>query len=95
MDALHKLMSCCVQDELLWAATWLYKASRKSAYLKYITDEGVPANVAEFNWDLKYAGAQIVLSEVNLSLCLFNHMHMIHIHMAYDSYYILGQISDC
>ncbi|KAL8113459.1 endoglucanase 16-like [Apium graveolens] len=51
-------------DELLWAATWLYKASRQSAYLKYITDEGVPANVAEFNWDLKYAGAQVILSEL-------------------------------
>ncbi|KAF2304265.1 hypothetical protein GH714_029017 [Hevea brasiliensis] len=50
-------------DELMWAATWLYMASKKAVYLKYITDESINANVAEFSWDLKYAGAQVLLSE--------------------------------
>lgn len=53
-----------MQDELLWAATWLYIATRKPKYLKYIKEESVSASVAEFSWDLKYAGAQIILSQV-------------------------------
>ncbi|PKI72725.1 hypothetical protein CRG98_006883 [Punica granatum] len=51
-------------DELLWAAAWLYKATRKSMYLTYIREEAISAAVTEFSWDLKYAGAQILLSEV-------------------------------
>ncbi|XP_022933062.1 endoglucanase 16-like [Cucurbita moschata] len=51
-------------DELLWAATWLYIATRRPAYFKYITEESVSGSVAEFSWDLKYAGAQILLSEI-------------------------------
>ncbi|XP_050216190.1 endoglucanase 16 [Mercurialis annua] len=50
-------------DELMWAATWLYVATKKPLYLKYITDESINANVAEFSWDLKYAGAQVILSQ--------------------------------
>ncbi|KAK4759310.1 hypothetical protein SAY87_022441 [Trapa incisa] len=50
-------------DELLWAATWLYKATKKSMYLKYLQEEAISAAVTEFSWDLKYAGAQIILSE--------------------------------
>lgn len=53
-----------MQDELLWAATWLYKATKQPVYFKYITEEAVPAKVAEFNWDLKYSGSQVLLSEV-------------------------------
>lgn len=33
-------------------------------YLSYIEEEAISANVAEFSWDLKYAGAQIILSTV-------------------------------
>ncbi|XP_012077550.1 endoglucanase 16 [Jatropha curcas] len=50
-------------DELMWAATWLYMASKKDEYLRYVLDESINANVAEFSWDLKYAGAQILLSK--------------------------------
>ncbi|XP_057799903.1 endoglucanase 16 [Salvia miltiorrhiza] len=50
-------------DELLWAATWLYYATRRSVYLDYIQEEATSATVAEFSWDLKYAGAQIILSQ--------------------------------
>ncbi|KAJ3695582.1 hypothetical protein LUZ60_000959 [Juncus effusus] len=53
-------------DELLWAASWLYMATKKSEYYKYITEEAVTASVAEFSWDLKYAGAQVLLSEFHL-----------------------------
>ncbi|XP_074286343.1 endoglucanase 16 [Silene latifolia] len=51
-------------DELQWAATWLYKATRNETYLHYITEESVDAVVGEFNWDLKYAGSQILLTEM-------------------------------
>ncbi|KAL0394241.1 UNVERIFIED_CONTAM: Endoglucanase 16 [Sesamum latifolium] len=50
-------------DELLWAGTWLYKATRRSRYMDYIRDEAISAAVSEFSWDLKYAGAQILLSQ--------------------------------
>lgn len=50
-------------DELLWAATWLYIATRRPVYLKYIQEESISASVAEFSWDLKYAGAQILLTK--------------------------------
>jgi endoglucanase len=60
-----------MQDELLWAASWLYSATRSSVYLKYIQEESISAVVAEFSWDLKYAGAQILLSEVSSNLLLF------------------------
>jgi len=53
-------------DELLWAASWLYTATKRSMYLKYIQEEAISAYVAEFSWDLKYAGAQILLSDLYL-----------------------------
>ncbi|XP_078441609.1 glycosyl hydrolase 9A4 [Wolffia australiana] len=49
-------------DELLWAATWLYAATKKAPYRKFITEESISASVAEFSWDLKYAGVQVLLS---------------------------------
>ncbi|KAI3842687.1 hypothetical protein MKX03_027351 [Papaver bracteatum] len=53
-------------DELLWAASWLYIATKKPIYLSYIQEEAITANVAEFSWDLKYAGVQILLSKLYL-----------------------------
>ncbi|XVF89014.1 hypothetical protein PTKIN_Ptkin19aG0097200 [Pterospermum kingtungense] len=50
-------------DELLWAAAWLYTATHQPVYLNFITEEGVSAVVDEFNWDLKYAGIQVLLSQ--------------------------------
>ncbi|OVA10341.1 Glycoside hydrolase [Macleaya cordata] len=51
-------------DELLWAASWLYIATHKPVYLTYIQEEAITANVAEFSWDLKYAGIQVLLSKL-------------------------------
>ncbi|XP_074293058.1 endoglucanase 16-like [Silene latifolia] len=51
-------------DEMQWAATWMYKATRNETYLHYITDESIDAVGGEFNWDLKYAGSQILLTEM-------------------------------
>ncbi|KAG9458102.1 hypothetical protein H6P81_002610 [Aristolochia fimbriata] len=54
-------------DELLWAASWLYLATHKGIYFKFITEEAISANVDEFSWDLKYAGVQILLTDSYLS----------------------------
>ena len=59
---LHNLKN--KQDEMQWAATWLYAANRNQTYLKYIQEESIDANVNEFNWDLKYAATQILLTQV-------------------------------
>ncbi|GAU26688.1 hypothetical protein TSUD_314650 [Trifolium subterraneum] len=52
-------------DELMWAATWLYMATKKSIYMKYIQEEAISASVAEFSWDLKYAGVQVLLTQLH------------------------------
>ncbi|GJW36109.1 endoglucanase 5 [Tanacetum coccineum] len=56
-------------DELLWAATWLYRATKDESYLKYVVDNaasmgGTGWAVKEFSWDNKYAGVQILLTKV-------------------------------
>ncbi|XP_077219615.1 glycosyl hydrolase 9C1 [Tasmannia lanceolata] len=58
-------------DELLWAATWLFRATGDEYYLKYVTDNGVSMGgtgwaVREFSWDNKYAGLQVLLTKVLL-----------------------------
>ena len=57
------------KDELLWAATWLFRATGEENYLKYVVDNAVYMGgtgwaVKEFSWDNKYAGVQILLSKV-------------------------------
>ncbi|XP_021762136.1 endoglucanase 16-like [Chenopodium quinoa] len=51
-------------DEMQWAATWLYKATKNQTYYHYIEDQSIDATISEFNWDLKYAGSQILLTEL-------------------------------
>ena len=58
-----------MKDELLWAATWLFRATGEEHYLKYVADNAVYMGgtgwaVKEFSWDNKYAGVQILLSKV-------------------------------
>uniref|UniRef100_A0A0D9X7I4 Endoglucanase n=1 Tax=Leersia perrieri TaxID=77586 RepID=A0A0D9X7I4_9ORYZ len=52
------------QDELLWAAAWLYKATRDANYLDFLTNNQGSSNpVNEFSWDNKYAGAQMLAAQ--------------------------------
>ncbi|XP_022848852.1 endoglucanase-like [Olea europaea var. sylvestris] len=52
------------QDELLWAAAWLYKASGDNSYLNYAaSNDGWSQAVSEFSWDNKFAGAQTLLAK--------------------------------
>lgn len=58
---------CIDQDELLWAATWLYLATKRQVYADFIGHEAISSSVAEFSWDLKFPGAQVLLAELNMT----------------------------
>ncbi|KAK4842031.1 hypothetical protein QYF36_014609 [Acer negundo] len=67
--ALQFYTSSGYSDELLWGATWLYRATEEEYYLKYVVDNaeymgGIGWAVKEFSWDNKYAGVQILLSKI-------------------------------
>ncbi|KAJ4837652.1 hypothetical protein Tsubulata_032337 [Turnera subulata] len=58
-------------DELLWAAAWLYHATRDQSYLKYVTELSGPqfanwGSPSWFSWDDKHAGTQVLLSRINM-----------------------------
>ncbi|KAM7531399.1 hypothetical protein LguiB_034809 [Lonicera macranthoides] len=55
-------------DELLWAAAWLYKASNNEYYLNYLGNNGDALGgtgwaMTEFGWDVKYAGVQTLVAK--------------------------------
>ncbi|KAG0557526.1 hypothetical protein KC19_11G137600 [Ceratodon purpureus] len=59
-------------DELLWGAAWLYKATKMDRYLQFLTNNaktlgGATVTVNSFNWDNKYAGAQIISAQYLLT----------------------------
>ncbi|CAM8938285.1 hypothetical protein QQ045_013579 [Rhodiola kirilowii] len=55
------------EDELLWAAVWLHKASRKREYREYIVRNEVVLRagdtINEFGWDNKHAGINVLISK--------------------------------
>ncbi|KAG2260476.1 hypothetical protein Bca4012_008405 [Brassica carinata] len=55
------------QDELLWGAAWLHKATSNPTYLSYVQDNGRNLGADEFDnmfsWDNKHVGARILLSK--------------------------------
>lgn len=55
------------QDELLWAAAWLHKASRRRLYREYIIRNEVVLRagdtINEFGWDNKHAGINVLISK--------------------------------
>ncbi|XP_047158043.1 endoglucanase 8-like [Vigna umbellata] len=55
------------QDELLWAAAWLHKASRRRQYREYIVRNQVVLRagdtINEFGWDNKHAGINVLISK--------------------------------
>ncbi|CAM8901752.1 unnamed protein product [Rhodiola kirilowii] len=50
------------QDELMWAAAWLYRATKNQNYLTAIESAGGVRS--EFSWDDKYVGAQILIAKL-------------------------------
>lgn len=57
-----------MQDELLWGAAWLRRASQSDSYLSYIQNNGktlgADDNINEFGWDNKHAGLNVLVSKV-------------------------------
>ncbi|PNT65007.1 endoglucanase 23 [Brachypodium distachyon] len=55
------------QDELLWGAAWLRRASGDDTFLKYIKDNGKTLGAEEgfneFGWDNKHAGLNILVAK--------------------------------
>ncbi|XAR63661.1 Cellulase [Bertholletia excelsa] len=55
------------QDELLWGAAWLHKASRRREYREYIVRNEVILRagdtINEFGWDNKHAGINVLISK--------------------------------
>ncbi|KAI5677811.1 hypothetical protein M9H77_08761 [Catharanthus roseus] len=55
------------QDELLWGAAWLHKASRRREFREYIVKNEVVLRagetINEFGWDNKHAGINILISK--------------------------------
>ena len=56
------------QDELLWGAAWLHRASRRREYREYIKRNevalGASDAINEFGWDNKHAGINVLISKV-------------------------------
>ncbi|KAL5224719.1 hypothetical protein ABZP36_011358 [Zizania latifolia] len=62
--------STTYQDELLWAASWLYHATGNHSYLSYATGKNAKdfadlGNPRFFSWDDKRAGTEVLLSKVS------------------------------
>ncbi|XP_064951424.1 endoglucanase 23-like [Musa acuminata AAA Group] len=55
------------QDELLWGAAWLRRASQNDSFLDYIQNNGktlgADDNINEFGWDNKHAGLNVLVSK--------------------------------
>ncbi|XP_055809299.1 endoglucanase 14-like [Solanum dulcamara] len=53
------------EDELLWAAVWLLKATQDKIYLDYINERSTSCGGTRSNlsWDDKYVGAQVLIAK--------------------------------
>jgi endoglucanase len=56
-------------DELLWAAVWLFDATGENSYLQYVVNNavslgGVGWALDQFSWDNKYVGVQLKVTKV-------------------------------
>ncbi|XP_010508282.1 PREDICTED: endoglucanase 15-like [Camelina sativa] len=55
------------QDELLWAAAWLHRATGEQTYLDYLIHASSSGGVSSiFSWDNKFLGAQVLAAKLVL-----------------------------
>ncbi|CAA7050603.1 unnamed protein product [Microthlaspi erraticum] len=53
------------EDELLWAAAWLHRATGDEIYLDYLTHASSSGGArSEFSWDDKFLGAQVLVAKL-------------------------------
>ncbi|KAI3446176.1 hypothetical protein Pfo_002841 [Paulownia fortunei] len=64
------------QDELLWGAAWLRRASQDDSYLNYLQNNGktlgADDNINEFGWDNKHAGLNVLVSKEVLENSMYS-----------------------
>ncbi|KAL0384030.1 UNVERIFIED_CONTAM: Endoglucanase 24 [Sesamum radiatum] len=64
------------QDELLWGAAWLRRASQDNSYLDYLQNNGktlgADDNINEFGWDNKHAGLNVLVSKEVLGSSMYS-----------------------
>ncbi|KAM6554740.1 hypothetical protein CsatB_015502 [Cannabis sativa] len=64
------------QDELLWGAAWLRRATEEGSFLDYIQNNGktlgAEDNINEFGWDNKHAGLNVLVSKEVLEGNMYN-----------------------
>ncbi|VYS65355.1 unnamed protein product [Arabidopsis thaliana] len=55
------------EDELLWGAAWLRRATGKDSYIKYLVENsqsfGSDSNYFEFGWDNKVGGVNVLVAK--------------------------------
>ncbi|OEL20365.1 Endoglucanase 19 [Dichanthelium oligosanthes] len=55
------------QDELLWAAAWLHRASNNASFMSYVRDNGMQLGAGDddysFSWDDKRIGTKVLLAK--------------------------------
>lgn len=81
------------KDELLWAALWLHRATDKEDYLKYAIDKagcfgGIGWAMSEFSWDVKYAGLQLLASQLLLEGKHKDHAHVLEQYRSKAEHYL-------
>ncbi|KAM0934620.1 putative cellulase [Dioscorea sansibarensis] len=85
------------QDELLWGAAWLRRASQDDSFLSYIQDNGktlgADDNINEFGWDNKHAGLNVLVPRSpSLPFCLIScnsldlHLRIKHQNSTHNNY---------
>lgn len=73
------------QDELMWAAAWLHRATEEQTYLDDLKNgDGPTAALTVFSWDNKFLGAQVLGAKVYIDsitstifFFLFSHFSLI------------------
>ena len=55
-----------MQDELLWAAAWLERATDGKTYAQYLNQAASSGGTRSmFSWDDKYVGSQVLVAKVS------------------------------
>lgn len=53
------------QDEMLWAAAWLHRATNNKQYLDFLQNsQNTGGTRTTFSWDDKFVGAQVLIAKV-------------------------------
>ncbi|KAM7266637.1 hypothetical protein ACFE04_004534 [Oxalis oulophora] len=63
----HFYTSSGFEDELLWAAAWIYKATNDNSTLDYLQHASNGGTRSMFSWDDKYSGVQLLVGQLILS----------------------------